>query len=505
MHSAEYWRQRAEAVQRLLMRNAERSLPELDAVFRAAKADLEREIARWFSRFAENNSISLIDAKRLLNSSQLEEFRWTVSDYIRHAEENCLDDKWVKQLENASARYHISRYEALRIQLRQYAETVYGRQLDMTENLLADIYREGYYRTMHMAQIGLNVGFVVQRFDADALTRILKKPWTTDGKTFRDRCWTNKQLLSNTLQTQLTRGIVAGTPPQSLIDTMQKSMDVARYKAGQLVMTESAYFSAQAQKDCFDALEVEEYEVIGTLDTSTCAVCGDMDKKVFRQADYEAGVTAPPFHPNCRCTTAPHFEDWDELGISRTRAARDPETGKTTDVGDMNYRDWKEKYVVRSLQNTDDSGIIQTKIQDNSVVDPMNEKLYTQIKDSLHRNGVTVIEAKGDDLKYLTTIGAEASYGHGYIMHIGKIPSASAMFEEIIHSTQSKKFGEFISDDPIELFAREIAANRKLLKYSKAYGFTQTDRQDIARNLKIWEEKFLEKVGVPYDQADYKR
>ncbi len=65
-----------------------------------------------------------------------------------------------------------------------------------------------------------------------------------------------------------------------------------------------------------------------------------MDKQVFEQKDYAVGVTAPPFHPNCRTSTAPYFED-----LGSTRAARGAD-GKTYQVpSDMTYKEWHKKYV----------------------------------------------------------------------------------------------------------------------------------------------------------------
>ena len=90
-------------------------------------------------------------------------------------------------------------------------------------------------------------------------------------------------------------------------------------------------------------------------------------------------------------------------------------------------------------------------------------------------------------------------------MHLGKVPSASAMFEEIIHSTQAKIYGELESSDNIELYAREVAANRMLLRNSKAYGFDKNDIDDIQKNLKYWENAFEQKVGEKYENSDYKR
>ena len=80
------------------------------------------------------------------------------------------------------------------------------------------------------------------------------------------------------------------------------------------------------------------------------------------------------------------------------------------------------------------------------------------------------------------------------------------MFEEIIHCMQAKVYGEFSSSsDQIELYAREVAANRMLLKYAKAYGFDEIDIYDIEKNLFRWEKAFYEKVGTRYEDSTYHR
>ena len=56
----------------------------------------------------------------------------------------------------------------------------------------------------------------------------------------------------------------------------------------------------------------------------------------------EAGVNAPPFHPNCRGTTITHFDD--ENDIDDTRIARD-EYGNPIHVdGDMTWEEWNNRY-----------------------------------------------------------------------------------------------------------------------------------------------------------------
>lgn len=171
---------------------------------------------------------------------------------------------------------------------------------------------------------------------------------------------------------------------------------------------------------------------------------------------------------------------------------------------------WAAKKAQNRLDKSGGSGIInigQTKLNKNGTIsNPMDPKRYNRMKESLERNGCPVIAAHGEDKRFLIAFGAEAISDEHGIMHLGDVPSASAFFEEIIHNTQTKKYGVANYDsDGIERAAREIAANRKMLKHGKEYGFTNEDFEEIHRNLKLWEKSFERKVGVPYDEADFKR
>ena len=74
-------------------------------------------------------------------------------------------------------------------------------------------------------------------------------------------------------------------------------------------MTEQAFISSAAQKDAFNDLDVEEFEIVATLDSHTSDICREMDGKHFPMKDFQPGVTAPPFHVWCRSTTVPYFDD----------------------------------------------------------------------------------------------------------------------------------------------------------------------------------------------------
>lgn len=336
MKNSTYWANRMRILEEALLDTGYEYVQNLEAQYEAAIRELDKKIAAWYQRFAKNNEISLAEAKKLLNSDELKEFRWTVQEYIKNGEANALSNEWMKQLENASSRVHISRLDSLKLQLRQEAEALHSSQLKASESLLGEIYREGYYHTAFEIQKGLGFGWSLQSLNGDTIKKVLSRPWTTDNQTFRDRIWTNKQALVNSVNKNLTQMIMRGEAPDRAIKAIAKEFNVSKNKAGRLVMTESAAFSSAAQKDCYNALDVEQYQLIETLDNETCELCSALDGKVYKMSEYQVGVTAPPFHPWCRGCTAPYFADMD----GGYRVARNEE-GKVYEVpADMNYQTW---------------------------------------------------------------------------------------------------------------------------------------------------------------------
>ncbi|MBG0001611.1 minor capsid protein, partial [Clostridioides difficile] len=321
---------------------------ELEKQYKLAMSNIERDILIWYNRFTENEGISLLEAKKLLNTRELEEFKWSVEEYIKYGKENAINQKWMKELENASARVHITRLEALKLQIQQQVEVLYGNELDGIDKLMRDIYTSGYYHTAFNVQQGVNVGWSLMSLDTNRINKVISKPWTSDGLNFSERIWgKHRPALVNELLTKLTQSIIRGENPKKLVNDFAKRFKVSKSQAKNLIMTESAFFASASRKDCFNDLDVEKYEIIATLDLRTSNICRELDGKIFDMKDYQVGITAPPFHCRCRTTTAPWFED--EEGY---RAARG-EDGKTYYVpSSMKYNEWYEKYVKNNSKQT---------------------------------------------------------------------------------------------------------------------------------------------------------
>ena len=341
MRNADYWRGRFSILEDSAHREAQRTIQDMEELYLDAQRSVQKEIESWYARFAVNNQISLTDARKWLTAGQLEEFHWSVEQYIKIGEQAGLDAAWLKKLENASARFHISRLEAVQTGIQQQLELLYGNQVDSLDALLKKVVGNGYTHTAFEVQKGVGLGWDITRPDQKKLETLLSKPWTTDGRTFRDRCWLNKNDLVGSVSKSLTQGLLRGDSPAKITTAIQKQFGVHRYKAGRLVNTETSYFNAVATKECYKDLDVEMVEIIETLDSHTCSICGGLDGKVIPISQYEPGVTVPPFHPNCRGTTAPAIDP----KYAGERAARNADGGVYYVPANMKYADWVQTFV----------------------------------------------------------------------------------------------------------------------------------------------------------------
>lgn len=343
-----YWRKRFIEEESRVNQMAGKEIRKQQAEYDKAITRINQDIEVWYNRIAKNNNVSLANAKEMLNKKEREEFKWTVEEYIKKGSgEDSL--KFVKELENASAKYHIERLEAMKLQVRAEIEKLYNDNGSGFKNYLGNLYEDQYNRTFfEIAKgTGMGIGSNMYKLNDKLVNTVISNPWASDGKHFSDRIWEDKEKLLNTLHTEMTQAFIRGDKLDTLIEKVVKRMNASRSNVARLVYTESAAYASKARIKTYEDLNIERYEIVATLDSRTSEICQGLDGKVFEFKDYEIGTTAPPFHVNCRTTTAPYFEDEEE----EKRAARDKD-GKTYYVpSDMTYKDWKSKYAIGSSEN----------------------------------------------------------------------------------------------------------------------------------------------------------
>ena len=386
-----YWTKRFEEEEKQRNISNKAYAKEIEKQYKIAENKIKSDIEKWYIRIADNNQISLADAKKLLTKDELKEFKWTLAEYTQKAKSVA----WKKELENASARIHIKRLEALQLQVQNSIETLRNKENEMLEDYLMKNYEDTYYHSLYEISKGLNLKTSFATLDKNKINQVIGKPWLSDGKTFSDRIWQDKEQLINTLRTKITQSFITGSTLDEAVEDISKfvsdKIKNKEYVARRLLETESAAYASKAQIEAFKSIDVEKYEIVATLDLHTSEICQEMDGKVFNISDQEIGVTVPPFHSHCRTVIAPYFDD------ESTRASRD-ENGEYKEVKYMNYKEWKDQYIKKSHTQVNNKNNLESKNK-SDIIKLRNAEIDKEIKENVlkdikHNSGLGTVGKK---------------------------------------------------------------------------------------------------------------
>lgn len=341
----DYWRKRSLNIAKDQIIDTENFVKELQRQYNIAELQTKKDINYWYYRIAQNNNISMAEARKQLTSSERDEFNWSVWDYIKYAKENELNGKWVKELENASAKAHITRLDAINLQMKNQVAKLLDFQEKGLSKLISDVYTNGFYRTIYEYQKGIGEFSPFSMLDSQKIVELIKAPWSKDGKNFSQRIWGDQGgKLVSTLKNEFTNCVIRGDNPTTIAKMISNKFSVSRSSAERLVRTESAVFSSMATKKGYKSIGCEEFEVCAAFETRTCSDCGDRDGEHYPMSKYLVGSTAPPFHPNCRCTTVPYFSD--EFTEDETKWSE-----KGSVDGDLSFNEWRKSFGVKDKYN----------------------------------------------------------------------------------------------------------------------------------------------------------
>ncbi|AJA42652.1 head morphogenesis protein (endogenous virus) [Clostridium phage phiCT9441A] len=385
MKNKEYWKKRSEQVATKQYKKADNYILSMQLEYQEALYTIQKDIESFYSRFAANNEISLQEAKRLLNSNELREFKMGLKEFTNKAKNN-IDDKWEQELNNVSYKVRISRLQSLQTQINNEIQLLYSKQQNDVTSLLNGIYEDTYYRNIYEVHKGLGIGVNFAKLDTNTIDKVIKEPWYGDN--YSSRIWNNKEKLIMELQTNLTQAFIRGDSIDKTSKIIAERMNVAKNRARTLVNTESAYITSKATFDSYNKSGViKQYEILATLDLRTSRTCRKMDGWVFKISEKEIGVNAPPFHPNCRTTTVAYFPD----EIDEERIARDSEGNIYYVDGNMNYKNWYNKYVKGNPKEEIAEKKLQNRYNDKKLFDEYIQVLKNLVPKSFE---------KFQDLKY---------------------------------------------------------------------------------------------------------
>lgn len=312
-------------------------LSNLEVEYKEAQKELQAQLDGWYQKYADENGLSIAQAKKKLNPKETKAHKNTIEEYIAKAETG--DHKFENELRRRYMQSRVSRLEALQNQVSVQLALLAKHQDGQTMKLLEKIAEDTFYRTLRQAgQIGLIGRF--DRFNPDLLKQICRSPWS--GHSFSEIIWKNNKQLIKEVRHILSQGAIGGMNIQRMSSQLSKRMHVSYSRAENLVRTESNYVLNQATKMSYQKTKMGGYQYLATLDSRTSEICQSLDNQIFQSAESKVGVNYPPMHPRCRSTTIPYFDD--EFTQGTTRFARD-ENGKGIEVdAKMSYPKWRKIY-----------------------------------------------------------------------------------------------------------------------------------------------------------------
>lgn len=336
----DYWQKRQEAMYKVGEMQVNQYFKRLEKAFNQSKRELQKTIEAFYFRYAEENGLSFAAAQKRLNAEELGE----LNDFIALAMDNI--GKYNQQVNNMSLKARVTRYQALEMQVDAILRQLYAIDYQAeSEKAMQEVYEDTYYRTWYSIDQYHGFHQAFAQVEPRTVEKLLEYPF--NGAAFSSRIWKQKDHLQTQLTEAVTTMLIQGKHPSTLTREFAKKMQSKKFDAYRLLHTESSFLMSEATHAGYKEDGVEKYEILATLDSKTCEICGELDGKVYEVGKEITGVNMPPFHPLCRCTDVPHYDDTPTNGMARV--ARDPETGKTYEVpADMTYKQWHEQYVEKN-------------------------------------------------------------------------------------------------------------------------------------------------------------
>ena len=394
--SQEYWIKRAEDVLVAGEKTELQYEKELTAAYKATLQEIRKEINAFYTKYAEEQEISLATARKRLSPSQLKDFQTMHNKYLAEAERYGLDPAYQKYLRNLSGKAYISRLQELSSNIRHQVELLAGRNKNAVQMVLQDGFEDSFYRTLFNVQKQAKIGVSFTQPGKEQLEAAVKEKWLESN--YSDRIWADKNRLVSQLNQIIPREFVRGRGPVAMGRELAQKMNTSYNNAVRLARTEMNHISNKGTMEAYKKSKVvSEYEYVATLDSRTSDICASMDGKIFKLSEAQSGINMPPLHPHCRSTTIPHFPK-DEIGANIIdRIARD-ENDKSYFVGeDVTYKEWTEKYASASYAK--------------KVLEQEKKLAVQPATKTVPKKPVVVPPAEPEEIKLDTSIPSLQNYG----------------------------------------------------------------------------------------------
>ena len=293
-----YWQKRSDDIMRYVDSTDIDMFAELQKIYAEESAKIQHDLFAFVTKYADDNKMSYSDALQRLRGTDLSDYQANAEKYRKQAEK---DPELLKRLNEQYASSKVTRFDALNLEMTYKIGVMQGSIEKSFENYLKSTAKYAYRKIM-----GGNGGAL----NEPALKELINTPF--NGYNYSEQIWGNTDNLAKDLREVLKRGFIRGASAREMASELAKKYNVARARAQTLIRTDGTAIVNRSAIKRYEESGLEFYRISVHLDDRTTETCRAIAKedKLYRIDEFETGVTAPPFHYNCRSAVIP---DEDEL------------------------------------------------------------------------------------------------------------------------------------------------------------------------------------------------
>lgn len=299
-NTADYWRKRAERIMTEEAKSDKEVMERVREITSNMIQDVEKEILAFYAKYATKEGISLEDAKKKIDSTDIHDFEDKVKEYVKNQD---FSDEANKLLRQYNTKMYVSRERHLKRQLEVIMVNGTGKLEKEFYEYLDDATQREIKR-----QSGV-LGEAVQ-LKPEHVRAIVNSDFK--GAVWSERLWSNMDATRKEVERAAANALTRGRHPNEFVPELKKKLGVSTYEANRLLVTETARVQSEAQKLHYQETldEDREIEFIAKLDDRTSKQCRHADGDRIKVKDIVIGVNFPPLHAHCRSTTAPAATNW---------------------------------------------------------------------------------------------------------------------------------------------------------------------------------------------------
>ena len=474
MLNNEYWEGRYRAEEKARELADKRVAFQLQGVYQQHANNIQKEIDSFWQKYADIEGITKLQAKQRADSLDMVNVGFKAKQLVERANrlrergQKVTSDDFTRAENDLMRLYNLkmktSRLEVLQanIKLHQYDLALSEFEI-IDKHLIESIRRENLFSA---GVLNMTLGsFESSKISADSIVYA-----NFNNATWSSRVWERQNELRNIVKKGVADTVLRGKGTNVLINSLKKEFDVSYGYARRLAVTESARVYSEAQKSNYEANGVEEFEVMTEL--KACHICQPFNGKIFKVSELVPALNAPPFHPNCRCTTVPHFRK------DVHRYDRD---------NDTDYKVLNNKHIVKDGEKVYNLGVDRNKNPDKRR--PVNITKQKELLRNFKESGGFVWQ---DDkaAEYLKTRGVDACCLGRDLVVLQKRPLISEILEELFHAKQFKN-GLVIDGEGSKILA-EIEAQEYLISVAEEFNIPKSEQRQTENALEKYKQKLKE-------------